>query len=326
MRKVNFPLVHTFLVLALLLPGLSLGVPHQLAAAAHAAGYTISGRVTDGGGNGVEGVTIRAVLDNYMVFLPSVTTASAGTPASTNPPSQGRNFYTGQTDANGYYSLDDLPAGRYLVAADKAGMDFAPYSHSVISSSANNPYDFHVTSIPTVPSPLTNILSDAATGQLISISSDGSTYTFGTETPELAQVDVGELIIGGVSTAAPEGFLRRVTSRQRDGDHLVFVTEQATLTDAFESISVNVQQQSTPADIQGIAEMPGVKLLNAPSIVNSGEFEFAMNNSVLYDQDGNLSTTGDQVVADGLLSVSPKIEFRLKIEDYELKELYWTRT
>jgi len=305
-----------------------LSVPAQQASVAANAPLTaasISGRVTDNSGNGVEGVTITAVLDNLQTYLPLVTKGlTTNSQPVTNPPTNGQNFYSVQSDANGNYILDTLPAGRYLVSANKIGMDFAPLSYTVTSASSGDKFNFRVTTIPTVYSPTANQLTEEDTAQLVSISSDGSVYTFGSETTNLAQVDVGEVIIGGVSTVAPEGFLRKVVLKEQKDSSLIFVTEQATLVDAFESLSINVTQQLSSADVKGITDIPGVKLLKAPSTINSDDFQFEMNNAVLYDQDGSLSTTEDQIVANGYLIVSPKIEFRLTIEGADVKELFYT--
>jgi formylglycine-generating enzyme required for sulfatase activity len=290
---------------------------------ANANGLSISGRVTNGSGNGIGGVTIRAVLDEFSVFLPLIVNSNSGGSTSTplNPPNAGQNFYTVQSDVNGYYDLGTLPGGRYLVTADKEGLDFAPLSYTVITTSGGGNYDFQVADIPTVYSPLANPLSQVTTSSLISVSGDGSTYTFSSETPELAQVDVNEIIIGGISAVAPDGFLRKVISKQLDGSNVVLVTEPASLVDAFESLSINTTQQLTPANIKAISDTPGIKLLQQ---TKSGDFEFAMNNAVVYDQDGNLSTTQDQIVANGILNVNPTIECRIRIENYELKEFYFT--
>ncbi len=311
-------------IISLLIP--ASGLPGAVGSASPSAISVISGRVTDGSGSGVEGVTIRAVLFNFQLYMPRVSSSNTSPTSELNPPDSGQNFYTVLTDVNGYYSLDALPAGRYVINAEQASLDFSPSSYTVISSTGGGNYDFQTTTIPTVYSPITNPLTEPTTSQLLSISSDGSVYTFDTETTELAQVDVGDIIMGGITEAAPEGFLRKVTSRQLQDSDLVLETEQASLTEAFESLSVHVSQQLTPEDVQEIVDIPGVKLLNTPDQTQSGDFQFEMNSAVLYDQDNNLATTGDQIVADGLISVSPKIEFRIKIENWTLEDFYFTST
>ena len=135
-----------------------------------------------------------------------------------------------------------------------------------------------------------------------------------------------DIIIGGTSAVAPDGFIRKVLSKSNNAGEIILDTEQAELTDAFESLSVDASQQLKSADVKSFSDIPGVRLLQAPYKTESFDFEFELNNAVLYDQDGNLSTTGDQIVANGLLSVNPKFEFRIKIENSTLKEFYYTST
>ena len=288
---------------------------------------TISGRVTDGNGNGVAGAIILAVLDPLHIFLPVVIQSEtlSRSPVS-NPIESGKNYYTIETDAYGNYDLDSLPPGRYVISARTIGQDLSTLSYIVNTTSGGSSYDFHEAIIPTVYTPGTITLSEATLAALVSITSDGKTYTFANETSDLAQADVGDVLIGGICTLIPEGFLRKVVSISANGDQRVVVTEPATLEDAFESISVNAAQQLTSANVQNLTDMTGVTLLSEPSLKGLGDFEFALNDAVLYDNDGNLSTKGDQIVANGLLSVSPDIEFRIRIENGSLEELYYTST
>jgi formylglycine-generating enzyme required for sulfatase activity len=321
MKTRLFAIIRILLVLGFVLP--TLGSEGSLdVAAASSSNYSISGRVTDGSSNGVEGVTIRAVLDNLQLFVPFVKANNSGTPKITNPPDSGQNYYTIQTDVNGNYNLT-LPAGRYVVTADKEGLDFDPTFYTVNSTSIGNNFNFQVLSIPTIYAPITNPLTETTTSKLVSISNDGSIYTFSAETPELVQVDIGEIIIGGISPVSPAGFLRKVISKQQDGSNLVFVTEQATLEDAFESLSVNISKQLTPDDVKSISNIPGIRLLRTPNS-QMDYFSFEMNHVVLYDQDGNLSTPGDQIIADGLLDVKPQMELRIKIRNFTLEEFYFS--
>ena len=113
-------------------------------------------------------------------------------------------------------------------------------------------------------------------------------------------------------------------SKYQDGSNIVLVTEQAALVDAFESLSVNVTKQLSPADVKSILDIPGVRLLQAPANLPTSDFQFEMTNAVLYDQDGELSTIGDQIVVNGLLSVQPQIHLRIKIENGALEEFFFT--
>lgn len=286
---------------------------------------SISGRVTDEFGNGIGEVSITLVSDPLRIFLPLLTRqGSAGSTVVPSLTESGQNFYTVLTDDNGYYSLESLPAGRYLLSAHKNGIDFTPITYTITLPSSKNDYNFQVISIPTVYTAGTINLSKETLDELVSVSGDGSTFTFATQTQEIAELNPGDVIIGGILPLTPDGFLRRVISISNNGDQRIIVTETATLEDAFESLSIHYTQQLTPEQIQSITDIPGITLLDSPSSLEDLDFEFSMNNAVLYDQDNNLSTTGDQVVANGLLTVSPEIEFRIRIENGSLEELYFT--
>ena len=145
--------------------------------------------------------------------------------------------------------------------------------------------------LPPIIPETTVVLTSESTSQLASISEDGTTFTFAAISSELQRVDVGDVIISRVSDAAPYGFLRKVTSRQTQGNGLKLVTEQATIEEAYQQVSVSLQQTITPEGLQGFAALPGVTLVQSPNGVNAGDFKFQLNNAVLFDEDNDLSTT-----------------------------------
>ena len=177
--------------------------------------------------------------------------------------------------------------------------------------------------VPPILNDGTVVLTADSTAKITSISGDGSTFTFSSLTPELQQVNVGDIIISGISPAAPYGFLRKVVSQTPSGDGLILVTEQGTIEEAFQQVSVDMTQTLTPADIHGLTDIPGVTLVQPSSL---GDFEYQMNSAVLYDQDGNASTTNDQITANGSLSFSPQFTFRLKVTGLTLQEAYFSNS
>ena len=283
---------------------------------------SVSGRVTDVNGNGLAGVTIIAVQDPYRTYLPMLSrSGSPGAPVVSNPPESGQNYYTVETDAQGYYSLASLPPGRYVISARQSGRDFNPLSYTVVTTGGGT-YNFQETIIPTVYTPNTIYLSEESLNLLESISADGINYTFSSPNIELEQVDPGDVIIGGVSTLTPEGFLRRVVSVSSSGGKMILVTEAATLEEAFSSLSINTTVPLSAAQLQSLTNIPGVTLLAQPSPMGMGNFRFEFNDVVLYDQDNNPLTTTDQILFSGILSFWPNVDVRIRIEDLQLKEFY----
>ncbi len=95
----------------------------------------------------------------------------------------------------------------------------------------------------TLPS-TTKVLDDAALGALTSVSQDGQ-YVF--EGPGAAglSLEVGDVILAGVSPKTPMGALRRVEAVEAQGDGLVVSTSQATLVEAFEDLEMTLDTQVT---------------------------------------------------------------------------------
>jgi formylglycine-generating enzyme required for sulfatase activity len=218
-----------------------------------------------------------------------------------------------------------LPTGGIPVSAQQSSDPETPTTTELIRT--NLPMvQRSFPELPTIMADTAVELTEDSTSQLTSVSEDGSTYTFNTSTPELDQVDVGDVIIGGVSDASPYGFLRKVTAIDDSGSDLVLTTEQGTIEEAYEQLTVNIEQVLVPENLASFSSMPGITLISSPDRVNTGDFQFQLNSAVLYDQDGNLDTTGDQIVADGYLNFSPTYIFRLKVTGYHVDEIYFSHT
>ena len=173
---------------------------------------------------------------------------------------------------------------------------------------------------PIIP-PSTNSLPPETIQTLTSISPDSSTFTFSTMTPALAGVAPGEIMVGRPSAVAPSGFLRRVTSVQMTTGGVTVQTAPATLEHAVQQGAAHVQGTLTPAAVRSAEMAYGVTLHGAEVGASSPSFFIEIEDVVLYDNDGNLSTTGDQITADGSVDIAPSFSFDLVIEDWTLQEL-----
>jgi formylglycine-generating enzyme required for sulfatase activity len=180
--------------------------------------------------------------------------------------------------------------------------------------------------LPTIMAEETVELTEESTSQITSISEDGSVYNFDNTTPELDQVDVGDVIIGGISEATPYGFLRKVTVIDDSGGDLTLTTEQGTIEDAYEQLSINVEQVITPENMQSFIDLPGVTMTQSPYGVDDINFHFELDNVILFDDDGNPGTTTDQIVVNGFLSFSPTYVYRLLVRGVNVEDFYFTQT
>jgi len=165
----------------------------------------------------------------------------------------------------------------------------------------------------------THPLTEETTQHLVSVSEDGEVFTFDEMTPELEAVETRHVMVGGVSTAAPDGFLRTVTAVSTEDGQVRVETEQATLEDAIEQGGFSISRQLTPADVQGGYMAPGVSLQAGSNLPNA--FFFEIEDVVLYDHDGNRNTTDDQVNANGSLELAPTFDFGLLVEHWTLQRM-----
>jgi len=83
-------------------------------------------------------------------------------------------------------------------------------------------------------------LDSTTTNNLSSVSADGTTLTFSATTTQLGAMNQGDVIISGITTAAPRGLLKKVVSVTTLSDGTVQVTTTpAALTDAFQELHIS---------------------------------------------------------------------------------------
>jgi len=179
--------------------------------------------------------------------------------------------------------------------------------------------------LPPIIPPTTRVLPATTTQYLSSVSGDGTVFTFSQGTPELSELSPGEIIVGDATPAAPYGFLRKIVSVSNNGGQVDVQTAPATIDEAVQQGEVSVSQVLMPSNLVQPTLAEGVQVVNAPSAVFN-TIQIQLNNVVLYDQDGNANTTNDQINANGRVSLVPSVDFRLKVQNFQLKELYFTMT
>lgn len=176
---------------------------------------------------------------------------------------------------------------------------------------------------PIIP-PTTNPLPPETTAELLSVSPDGVTYTFDTMTSALAAVAPGEIIVAVPSTAAPNGFLRRVTAINTTGGDVVVQTQPATLEDAIQQGEVIFSRRLTSEGLAAQDLAPGVTLQPSSAMSPQAAFYLEINDVVIHDDDGNPGTTNDQVVANGSIEFEPTLNFSLLIRQGAIEYLQFT--
>ncbi len=167
----------------------------------------------------------------------------------------------------------------------------------------------------------TKVLTGMSIDKLVSVSEDGSVYTFSETTPELETLVAGDVIAGGAWEQTPYGFLRKVTGVATEGSQVVVTTEGARLEDALEQGVVRSSQELSPGDVRAGTRLPGVAIASADPSQSPSAFIVELDDVVLLDLDGDLGTTDDQARANGQLSFRPRFDFELRMRGFRIERL-----
>ena len=146
----------------------------------------------------------------------------------------------------------------------------------------------------------TQILTQDELSRIYSV--EGDKIVFSNPIP----YSTGDIIVCDISDATPNGLLRKVTSTS--SDRQILYTEQTNLEDAIKNADVHFATNTLSSSSARATE---IQIL---------DFEQNFDNTVLFDFDGDYSTTYDQIIANGDLSGSLKLNLDLKIDNNHFEE------
>ncbi len=129
------------------------------------------------------------------------------------------------------------------------------------------------------------------------------TMRYAQSTPVLANLKPDDVLVSEPSSAAPNGYLRKVKAISKDGDAVVLETTQASLTDAISEGSLDAQADLKPSDLQSARGLlKGVRAGIAPQVGIGDGFNYEIG----FDE-----TILDQTLGDvkSKVQVSGKIRF-----------------
>ena len=168
---------------------------------------------------------------------------------------------------------------------------------------------------PDVVIPDTTIVLDEGDEQELLAVSDNM-LIFEGSAEVLEEIDVNDVLVSGVSEAAPYGFLRKVESVVEQNGQIVVQTSQAALSEAVEDGQFSIRQTLVPDEVQAAS--------NAPNQIV--KFTIPLNDIVLHDVDGNTNTKNDQIVVNGDITLEPTFDLSGKIRDSQLEQFYFAST
>jgi hypothetical protein len=122
----------------------------------------------------------------------------------------------------------------------------------------------------------------------------------------------GDVMVSQPSTNAPNGLLRKVVQVQTVNGKTVVQTEQAKLGDVLQKGALKVQRELTEADSESITPLVAGSVVQTRGTRALG-LSYTLD-VVLFDKDGNNSTTNDQVKASGSLNLKPVFDLALSLD------------
>ncbi len=164
--------------------------------------------------------------------------------------------------------------------------------------------------------PSTTIIIPQDSGTAITSYDTAGTVVLGESSVYAQGVSVGDVIIGQNDTQAPNGFLRKVTSKTTQGNLIVLETEQATMMEAFETMDISETHQLKPSNVKSVKLLRGAKYFP-----NEDNDTFTVGLScVYYDQDGDYETTDDQIRLDGEYKFTAALFADIEMDWFTLKK------
>jgi hypothetical protein len=172
----------------------------------------------------------------------------------------------------------------------------------IVACGPNNPAPPEVL----VPS-TTKILGSASQAALETVQPNALTFK-GTQA-----IMSGDVVVSAPTSAAPNGFLRKVTAVRQENGKTILETAPATLRDAIQKGSLKASQVLQDSDVESTNLTSGVTYSPKSTGSRASDPTFAFN-KVLYDRDGDETTTNDQVALSGSLDLKTTVNFDWDID------------
>lgn len=167
-----------------------------------------------------------------------------------------------------------------------------------------------------IPSTTKAISAADFNNQLVAVSPDSATFIFREGTKAIDDLQVNDIMVSERGLGA----LRKISAVTRANGQMTVRTAKTTLTEAIQRGSASMTRALSPDDtLKTLYRAPGLSLKKSQKI--AGGFFYALEDVVIYDDDGDEETADDQIVANGRIEISPSFTFSLNIDDWKLKDL-----
>ena len=167
---------------------------------------------------------------------------------------------------SGSATLTGLLSGNYVVSAKPVSQGGATYYPSVSASPATvQPGQLSQVTVSYLDEVLdtTKVVPAGVAADLTAVSADSLTFTVGATVPSpLATLQVGYVLVFGISATTPDGLLVRVTSVTEGNGQVIVGTAHAGLADAVPQGAFSATDTLTDTQItSSVRDTPGVTLL-----------------------------------------------------------------
>jgi len=110
--------------------------------------------------------------------------------------------------------------------------------------------------------PTTKVLSAESLNKITFVSQDDAQITFSNPNGELDSLEVGDILMMGISDKTPYGLLRKVVEIDKNASEVQVDTEQANLAESVKEGSLSFSKEITPDDILSEELAEGVEVLD----------------------------------------------------------------
>ncbi len=260
--------------------------------------YAVSGQVVDDNGMGIPEVTLK--FEGEKGSLGTVT-----------------------TDENGNWSKSKLKGEVKITATNDLGYNFEPFTKTVTGPKS----DITFTKIFTSKIPATTKVINKAGVNKNLIEVRENALVFDQMMGQVKSLAAGDVLVFGVTDLTPEGLLRKATKIRQANGNVIVETEQATLEDAVEEGSFDFSKGFSMANVQKTTNnVESVELRQSGSDSYDFETGFSEGGVILYDGDGDTTTTNDQIKAAGSIMFNFDLNITGTLHNGRIQTLKFTNT